>query len=245
MLSSLDISTAVTAIQQQRCLPATRRANNLRVMARKPLTDEQIEDAKRLKDAWLDYRARTKTTQEQIAAACGFTQSAFTQYINGHVALNLNALLEICSVIKVSPTAISPSLTKLLPPQGLLSEQVEAPKSEADDLVADWEALPEGWRYYICRKTRQLRESADSLPDFLKESLRKIPEDADYWRWEREIADFVYKRNGIVQDNGYIGRERRERDSGHEPNRRQFGLEGDTGGKGHQSRKSRSKRGAA
>lgn len=100
-------------------------------------------------------------------------------------------------------------------------DDVGSKTNPAAELLADWEALPEGWRYYICRKTRQLREIADGLPDFLKDSLRTIPNDANYWKWERDIAEFVYQRNGIVEDDGYFGPERRADAEGHDPERRQ------------------------
>lgn len=129
--------------------------------------------------------------------------------------------------------------------QGVVDVSSPDAKDPVAALLTDWQALPEGWRYYICRKTKELRDIADGLPDFMKKALREIPDDASYWKWEREIADFVYQRNGIVQDDGYIGRERRAQDAGHDPNRRRFGLEGDTGGKSRQNVTPRAKRGAA
>lgn len=103
----------------------------------------------------------------------------------------------------------------------------EAPKAaigEAADLLADWESLPEGWRFYVCRKTKQLREIADSLPEFLKDSLQKIPSSENYWKWERAVTEFVYERNNIVEDDGYIGPDRRSDVIVHDPERRQVLL---------------------
>lgn len=120
----------------------------------------------------------------------------------------------------------------------------QAETNPAAELMADWQALPEGWRYYISRKARQLREISDNLPEILKKSLHEIPDDSSYWKWERDIAALVYQQNNVVEQDGYFGPERRQQDQEHQPNRRKFGLEGDARGKMRMVPAHRAKKGA-
>lgn len=58
---------------------------------------------------------------------------------------------------------------------------------EADALMLDFLALPEGLREHVARKTAELRAYAQGLPSFLREAL-KPPADAERYRaWERDI----------------------------------------------------------
>lgn len=81
-------------------------------MASKKLTNEQMQDAARLKKIFEDRKAIDKSmTQESLAAACGWkTQSAVQQYVNGMVPLNLDALIKFSLALEVPVTDISPSL---------------------------------------------------------------------------------------------------------------------------------------
>jgi len=91
---------------------------------RTPLSEEQLADAKRLSDI---YKARAREskargdnpalTQTEVGEQCGWNspQSTVSQYMNGKVALNLEALLKLASVLGFEPADVSPSLAgKLL-----------------------------------------------------------------------------------------------------------------------------------
>jgi len=55
-------------------------------------------------------------------------------------------------------------------------------------LVANYEALPQGLKEYVARKTADLRAFVDSLPAYAREGLRQAPADPARMReWEREI----------------------------------------------------------
>lgn len=85
-------------------------------MPAKPLSKEQLEDAKRLRDAFdlaraLDY----KLTQEQLAHNCGWkTQGTVFQYLSGKIPLNPRALAKFSKALQVPPEAISPTLSKYI-----------------------------------------------------------------------------------------------------------------------------------
>lgn len=85
-------------------------------MPAKPLSNEQLEDAKRLKEAFdlarvLDHRL----TQEQLAHNCGWkTQGTVFQYLSGKIPLNPRALAKFSKALQVSPEAISPTLSKYI-----------------------------------------------------------------------------------------------------------------------------------
>lgn len=82
---------------------------------RRDLTAAEKADAKRLRAAWESVKESLGLNQEQAAFQCGWkTQGAFSQYVNGKVPLNLEALLKIAKVIKADPMKISPRLTRTL-----------------------------------------------------------------------------------------------------------------------------------
>lgn len=83
-------------------------------MPAKPLTDEQKQDAARLK-AIFENRKREdpSLTQEALAYLCDWkTQGAVSQYMLGRVPLNLPALLKFSKALEVHPREISPKLSQ-------------------------------------------------------------------------------------------------------------------------------------
>lgn len=84
-------------------------------MPSNPLTPEQLEDAARLKHRFQEWQRREKeagrrSSQEAVSDLLGFNQSALSQYLNGRIPLNLQALLTFCKVIGADPGEISPRL---------------------------------------------------------------------------------------------------------------------------------------
>ncbi|MEC4239122.1 LexA family transcriptional regulator [Pseudomonas sp. DSV-1] len=86
---------------------------------RTPLSAEQLADAKRLSDI---YKARARAskargdtpalTQTEVGELCGWNspQSTVSQYMNGKVALNLDALVKLARVLDFEPSEVSPTL---------------------------------------------------------------------------------------------------------------------------------------
>jgi len=82
-----------------------------------PLTPEQKADAARLKEAYNSWKAREKAehrpaNQAHIAGLLGIQQSAFSQYCNGDIPLNVAILLKLKKAVGFEPESISPSLTQ-------------------------------------------------------------------------------------------------------------------------------------
>lgn len=84
---------------------------------RRPLTEEEQADARRLHAVWLRRKGEIGVTQEQLAADCGWTtQSALNQYLRGVIPLNLEAALKLARALRVEVSDLSPRLASLLPP---------------------------------------------------------------------------------------------------------------------------------
>jgi phage repressor protein C with HTH and peptisase S24 domain len=81
-------------------------------MPAQPLTEEQLEEAARLKAAFQRAKERDpKITQEWLAEQCGWkTQAAVSQYLNGKIPLNIDALSKFAKALDVSPSYISTRL---------------------------------------------------------------------------------------------------------------------------------------
>ncbi|WP_038277831.1 LexA family protein [Zymobacter palmae] len=88
---------------------------------RTELTPEQLTEAKRLKEIYSQRKAEAKArgdrlTQEDIAEACGWTgQSAVSQYMNGRIALNLDALVKLSRALSFDPIDVSKRLARHIP----------------------------------------------------------------------------------------------------------------------------------
>jgi transcriptional regulator with XRE-family HTH domain len=82
-------------------------------MARKVLTAEQIADAHRFKQIWVRKKTALNLTQEKVCEHMGWSsQSSFSQYLNGKIALNLQAVVKLAKILQVLPEEISPVLTR-------------------------------------------------------------------------------------------------------------------------------------
>jgi len=73
---------------------------------RSPLTNEQIAIAKKLKGIWLQKKAERKLIQAEVAEKMGITQGSFTQYLNQHIAVNTDFVLDFCRALDVEPSNV-------------------------------------------------------------------------------------------------------------------------------------------
>lgn len=86
-------------------------------MPAKPLSSEQIADAIRLKAAFKhwqdDQKARGRPhVQDDVAELFDIGQSALSQYLNGRIPINAEALLKFAAVLGLDPAEISPSVVR-------------------------------------------------------------------------------------------------------------------------------------
>ncbi len=101
-------------------------------MAAKPLSDEQLDDAGRLR-AILAARKEgdPQFTQEKLAFMCGWkTQGAVNQYVNGKIPLNLRALQRFSDALSVPLEDISPALAREV--RGMANRGNSKPTSVSD-----------------------------------------------------------------------------------------------------------------
>lgn len=87
--------------------------------SRRPLSNEEEAESKKLKAIYNDRKASAraagkKLTQAEVGEACGWEsgQSAFNQYANGKVPLNIDALLKLADVLDFEPEEVSPRLAR-------------------------------------------------------------------------------------------------------------------------------------
>lgn len=120
-------------------------------MPAKPLTPEQKQDAARLKAAFNAFKDRRRAegkphTQGDLEEELQLKQSAMSQYINGKIPLNADALTKFCRLMGEKPEQISPAVfsqavqksielvdpssnkevdvSKVVPPTGVLSQDI-------------------------------------------------------------------------------------------------------------------------
>ena len=92
-------------------LPRCNEPMNKRKKSGRPLAAWQTEDAARLRVIWHRMKGDLQETQEAFSERVGLgTQGAFSQFINGVTALNLDAALKIARGLRVSVADFSPTL---------------------------------------------------------------------------------------------------------------------------------------
>ena len=131
---------------------------------KRPLTDEEIADAARLKSAWeLFAKDHKERTQGWLAQQTGLgNQSLMSGYMNGHIQLNPKAVLEFARVLNIHPSAISPRMS--------FPDPADDPTLSADaviELILLYRQSTATARDRILRFAR----SADKAPSQLKTAL--------------------------------------------------------------------------
>lgn len=84
-------------------------------MARRSLTQEEIEDAKRLKKLWIDRKDKLHLSQAKAAKELGFSsQAAVSQYINARTPLNMQSVAKFARLLRLTVDDISPRYGKMV-----------------------------------------------------------------------------------------------------------------------------------
>jgi len=125
------------------------------------ITDEQKEAAKRLKRIWDQKRETLGITQEKAAELSGWANaSAVSQYLNGTVALNVEAVLRFAKLLKCHPTEIMPELEELLP-KAAVQAATEDKAEEALKLALSILELPSSQRAALLKISNALGSKVD------------------------------------------------------------------------------------
>ncbi|HAD5968631.1 TPA_asm: LexA family transcriptional regulator [Salmonella enterica subsp. enterica serovar Typhimurium] len=94
-------------------------------MKKKPLTAEQLEDSRRLKNIFLSKKKELGLSQESIALELGVSQSAINQLFGGVNALNVSTAAQLAKLLKVKIGDFSPALAKSIAD---MAQMIEEPR---------------------------------------------------------------------------------------------------------------------
>ena len=83
-------------------------------MTQRIITDADKDAAKRLRAIWEAKKQELKLTQTSIADEIGTSQSAISQYLNGTIALNTDAVIVFAKLLQCEPKDIRPVLGRKL-----------------------------------------------------------------------------------------------------------------------------------
>ena len=83
-------------------------------MTQRIITDADKDAAKRLRAIWESKKQELKLTQVTVADEIGTSQSAISQYLNGTIALNTDAVLVFAKLLQCRPEDIRPILGRKL-----------------------------------------------------------------------------------------------------------------------------------
>jgi transcriptional regulator with XRE-family HTH domain len=84
-------------------------------MSRRPLTPEELEDAKRLRKLWNERKDQFHLSQVKAADEMGFSsQAAVSQYLNARVPLNVKTVAKFAKLLRLNVEEISPRFGKLV-----------------------------------------------------------------------------------------------------------------------------------
>lgn len=75
-----------------------------------PLNPEEVALYKRLNRIWNLKRKELGLNQEKAAEMYGCSQGNISQYLNGKIPLNTDAIYKFSEILRVSPDEINPSL---------------------------------------------------------------------------------------------------------------------------------------
>jgi DNA-binding XRE family transcriptional regulator len=84
-------------------------------MTNRSLTQEEIDDAKRLRKLWGERKEELHLSQVKAAKELGYSsQSAVSQFINGKVPINVQTAAKFAKLLKTNIEDISPRFGRLL-----------------------------------------------------------------------------------------------------------------------------------
>ena len=79
-------------------------------MTQRIITDADKDAARRLRAIWEAKKQELKLTQVTVAEEIGTSQSAISQYLNGTIALNTDAIIVFAKLLQCEPKDICPVL---------------------------------------------------------------------------------------------------------------------------------------
>lgn len=125
-------------------------------MSERKLSAAEQEDAKRLKQIWVNKKDALNLSQVRAAKELGYnSQGAISQYLNGKVGLNFHAAAKFAKLLRVGINEISPRfaplVTKPLPTEldAYTPPSLGYLNNMPTDAVMDWFAFGESFAEYL------------------------------------------------------------------------------------------------
>lgn len=133
---------------------------------------------------WARKQMTPRPTKAALARACGVTRGAVQHWFNGGTkTLTADNYRAAAKFLGVSRNWLETGDGD--PLENRPDEQAEL--GTFQQLEVDWNNLPEGWKYYVCHKARELRLISDGFPEWLKKTIRPIKEESSYTDWEKNL----------------------------------------------------------
>jgi transcriptional regulator with XRE-family HTH domain len=143
------------------------------------------------------FKARQKfkgLSQAKLAEKTNglLTKAAIGNYEQGTRTPGVAEIICLAKILEESPAYL---MCLDEPVEVKQPEPTEEQKRELE-LLENWRKLPSGWKYYVFKKTEQLRAITEKLPVYLRDSIKPITEDSVYWEWEKQFEQNL--RSGEV-----------------------------------------------
>ena len=185
-------------------------------MTRRALTQDELEDAKRLKKIWNDRKEQLMLSQVKVAEQMGFSsQAAVSQYLNAKLPLNMSAVAKFAQVLRANVEEISPRYARMVgtptPPEldGYRATQTGSLGGHPTNLCLDWFAFSEGFLKAMGTESVKLfrvtdhktKDNPDGLVVMVDDSPQKNITNGTYLLLQ---GDKIVMRKVTLADNGYV-----------------------------------------
>lgn len=131
--------------------------------------------------------------QVALARACRITPVSVNDWLSGKTkSLKAEPAIDAAEALKVNPRWLACGKGPQSP------DRNQSLTDQETSLLDAYRRLPAGWAYYLRRKADELATIADSLPEFLFEACKVIPENGQYADWEARLDALVDDRRGSV-----------------------------------------------
>jgi transcriptional regulator with XRE-family HTH domain len=104
--------------------------------ARRELTPEESKERDRLRKLWEQRKDDLHLTQKKAAQMLGFSnQTAISQYLNGRIPLNFEAVAKFCKLLKCEVSDVSTRFAEMVPSSPNLAPRITISSKEAVQIV--------------------------------------------------------------------------------------------------------------
>lgn len=100
--------------------------------------DEAVaEDAQRLRAIWDAYKAKTGRTQREVAESLGMSPTNFAHYLNGKVLMDMDIMLQFCTLFAVTVDDLSPSAAHSIRQLAGISDKTPSPQKSRRKVLSE------------------------------------------------------------------------------------------------------------